>query len=253
MEVHDKLKVLLRQLEENKVDEVIRQRTDKNKCKYTLKTWFEEWLNTYKAGCVRQGSIRGFIQEFKKLSKLYETQLDEITSIMLANAINDVGANRVKDRLHNMIKQMFATAFNNRLIEINPASNLLRPKQCPKKQKHALSEEQEKVFIETCKADKRFEPFLILLLQGLRKGEMLALRPNDINFEDNTLRIDESYDELCPSDLETKNKANNRIMPLFNTTREILLQYKDCPQDERIFTKSGATYMKLLDEGLKLS
>ncbi|MDR2046458.1 MAG: site-specific integrase [Clostridiales bacterium] len=252
IEVHNKLKVLLHELENNKIDTVIKQRADSNKCKYTLQQWFDEWLITYKSGCVRACTIDGFKQEFKKLTNLYEYRIDEITSIMLANAINSVGANRTKDRLHNMIKQMFATAFNNRLIEINPASNLPRPKQAPKKQKHALTAEQEKIFVNTCLQDlENYEQFIILVIQGLRKGEMLALRPNDLDFENNTIRIDESYDEQHPDDLETKNKASNRTMPMFKTTREILLKYRDNNPTERIYKKSGATYMLLLDEVLQ--
>ena len=101
---------------------------------------------------------------------------------------------------------MFAVAFNNRLIESNPALTLPRPKQFAKNEKRAFTQEQEKMFIDLCLADLgQYEPLLICVLQGLRKGETLALRPNDFDFANSILKIDESYDQQHPDDLQTKN------------------------------------------------
>jgi integrase len=155
---------------------------------------------------------------------------------MLSKVINEVSSNRIKDGVHNMLKQMFSTAFNNRLIETNPAANLPRPKQSVKNEKKSFTTEQEKRFVDLCLTDlEKFEPFIICLLQGLRKGEMLALRPNDFDFERNLLRIDESYDERHPDDLQTKNQTSNRTMPMFNLTRRILLKYANADPNERIY------------------
>jgi integrase len=60
----------------------------------------------------------------------------------------------------------------------------------------------------------------------------------------NVLRIDESYDSSHPEDLQTKNEASNRKMPMFELTKQILLRYKDYPQNERIFTLSDNGLMK---------
>lgn len=78
---------------------------------------------------------------------------------------------------------------------------------------------------------------------------MLAIRPNDLCFEKNTLRIDESYDEQNPDDLATKNKESNRTMPMFSLTREILLKHKDKEPTERIYQNyNGATLNKRLEK-----
>jgi integrase len=87
----------------------------------------------------------------------------------------------------------------------------------------------------------RYEPLLICCLQGLRKGEMLALRPNDFDFVNNTLRIDESYDHRFPDDLLTKNATSNRIMPMFDTVRQVLLKYRSAEPTMRIYESIGRT------------
>ena len=70
---------------------------------------------------------------------------------------------------------------------------------------------------------------------------MLALRPNDLDFERNILRIDESYDEANPDDLLTKNADSNRKMPMFELTRTILLKYRNAEPTERIYKKFYST------------
>jgi len=207
---------------------------------YTLKEWFDEWLNSYKVGNVRPTTIKGFTETIRYLKKLYETKICELTNLMLAKAINEISAYRMRDKVHNLSKQMFSVAFNNRLIETNPAANLPRPKQMPVNQQKAFMAEQEKRFIDLCLTDlDKYEPFLVCVLQGLRKGEMLALRPNDFDFVNNTLRIDESYDYEFPDDLQTKNATSNRTMPMFAMTKQVLLKYADHPQKERIYANIG--------------
>ena len=89
-------------------------------------------------------------------------------------------------------------------------------------------------------------------MQGIRKGELLALRPNDLDFVQNTLRIDESYDHNYPDDLETKNPASRRTMPMFGMTRQLLLKYQDHNPTERIYRDyNGATLGLWLGKLLK--
>jgi integrase len=216
---------------------------------YTLQEWFDEWLHSYKIGSVRACTLDGFKKQFKYLKNLYAVNITDITNLMLSKAINEVTALRTKDGLHNMIKQLFAVAFNNRLIESNPALTLPRPKQFAKNEKKAFTQDQENRFIEICMQDPdTYAPFLVCLLQGVRRGEMLALRPNDFDFEKNVLRIDESYDDNHQEDLQTKNEASNRKMPMFELTKQILLRFKDCSPNERIFTLSHNGLNKRLDK-----
>ena len=156
-----------------------------------------------------------------------------------------------KDIMKSMLKQMFALAQNEKLVSHNPTLNLPRPKATPPvRERKAMTQEQEQRFIETCLTDlDTYEPLLICLLQGVRKGEMLALRPNDFDFTKNTLRIDESYDEQNPNDLQTKNQDSNRTMPMFELTRTLLIKYKDLDPTKRIYEKhTSAKLYKALKE-----
>ena len=56
--------------------------------------------------------------------------------------------------------------------------------------------------------------FEILYWCGLRLGEMLALTPEDFNLEENTLRINKSYQRLKGEDVITdpKTQKSNRVI-----------------------------------------
>jgi len=245
LECYGKLKLVCDKIEIDKAQKFLQKvenlitpqiKMVENKPKYTLQEWFDEWLNTYKVGRVRQATIVAFKRSFKNFHELHDTPITEITSLMLSKAINNSGQGGMKIQVNNLAQQMFLIAFNNRLVECNPASNFTKPKRVEKSKKKALTQEQENTLIAECLKDlDKYEPLLICLWQGLRKGEMLALRPNDFDFDKNTLRVDESYDEQFPDDLETKNKESNRTMPMFSKTREILLRHKSKTAPERIY------------------
>ena len=133
---------------------------------YTLQEWFQEWLNSYKTGCVRASTINGFKVRFKRLKDFYDIKLTDITNLMLSKALNEITSCSARDAAHNLIKQMFSVAFTNHLIETNPAASLPRPKQVTVFEKKAFAQEQENKFIELSLADlETYEPLLITLLR----------------------------------------------------------------------------------------
>ena len=264
LETYEKLKIVADKIEIERSKQVLGKLTEpsvivervaeKKANTYTLKTWFDEWLNSYKVGNVRAVTIDGFKRDFRMVASLHNVELNKITNIMLTKTINAIKSYRQRDKADNLFKQMFKTAFYNKVIETNPALNLPRPKQYALNEKKAFTQEQEKVFVDAClKNLELYEPLIVCVLQGLRKGELLALRPNDFDFEKNTLRIDESYDHEHPNDLQTKNATSNRIMPMFETTKQVLLRYKNSTTPrERIYESFGhSTVNNRLEKLLK--
>ena len=268
-ECYEKLKVIADKVEQEKwlaklagitatpiVQAVIAQAPPTPTVKvYTLQEWFDEWLTSYK-GNLRAVTVNGYRQLFKThCADLLDTSVTEITNAMLARVVNTMsGCRQAKDQVKSLLKQLFAIAHNDKLIDSNPTLNLPRPKATPPTRKRqALTAEQEKRFIETALSDlDKYEPLLVCVLQGIRKGELLALRPNDFNFKENTLRIDESYDHNYPDDLMTKNSASVRTMPMFDLTKQLLLKYKDTDPIKRVYEHiHGATLNLWLGKLLK--
>lgn len=68
--------------------------------------------------------------------------------------------------------------------------------------------------------------YLLALTLGLRRGEICGLSWCDIDFERGIVDISHSYDSHGNLK-ETKTKAGMRLLPLSDTTRQVLLTMKE--------------------------
>lgn len=89
------------------------------------------------------------------------------------------------------------------------------------------------------------EFMIVAMYQGLRRGEVLGLTIDNIDFVNNTITINKAYNQQNKFDT-TKNKQSNRTIPLFEETRTILLKYKN--QKERIFNLTNKQVELILKE-----
>ena len=102
-----------------------------------------------------------------------------------------------------------------------------------------------------------FYAFEILYWCGLRLGELLALTPNDFDFQNNTVTINKSYQRLHGEDVITtpKTKKSNRTikMPEFLVEEiqdYIKMQYELEPTD-RLFSISKHYLHREMERGCK--
>ena len=101
--------------------------------------------------------------------------------------------------------------------------------------------------------------FEILYWCGIRMGELLALTPEDFNFETHTLRINKSYQRLHREDVITPPKTlkSNRTikMPQFlcDEMQDYLKMLYEPKEDERIFTISKSYLHHEMNRGSKVS
>ena len=91
---------------------------------------------------------------------------------------------------------------------------------------------------------------IVAMYQGLRRGEVLGLTIDNIDFVNNTITINKAYNQQNKFDT-TKNKQSNRTIPLFEETKTILLKYKN--QKERIFNLTNKQVELILKEIRKQS
>ena len=122
------------------------------------------------------------------------------------------------------------------------------------------TQDEFQLFLEQV-ADKQFSyyAFEILYWTGIREGELLALTPEDFDFEKKTLRINKSYQRLQKQDVitEPKTPKSNRIivMPDFLVTEieDFLTRLDNLEPTERIFTISKSYLNYEMERGAKLA
>ena len=220
-ECYNKLKKALQQAETS----IISLPTIKTSV-LTLNQWFNQWLELYKINQVKETTIKDYK---KSLTYINEETLNKdikaITIIDILTILNNIKAERQKQKVYELLYMLFDKAFKNDFIEKNIIQNIDKPKH-EKTNSQPLTFEQEREFIKVCKQIKHGDYFLICLYQGLRKGECLAITNEDIDFTNNTLTINKSINDNNQVDT-TKNKQSVRTMPLFEKSIEILKKYKD--------------------------
>ena len=102
-----------------------------------------------------------------------------------------------------------------------------------------------------------FYAFEMLYWCGIREGELLALTPADFDFQNNTVRINKSYQRLHGKDVITtpKTKKSNRTikMPNFlcDEMKDYLGMLYGIKKKERIFTITKSYLHHEMDRGAK--
>lgn len=114
-----------------------------------------------------------------------------------------------------------------KLIHGNPAAGCRLPP-IKGREMQVLTQEEMRRFLIQAKAEGMYELFLLDLTTGMRRGELLALRWDDLDFATGKLRIDK---QVCPVGgklilSEPKTKAANRTIILPPAMLEVLVEYK---------------------------
>lgn len=179
----------------------------------------------------------------------------------LENAISEFGEEYIKDiKTKELIRYLkkfeyqnysFKTVANQKLIcnlifnfaiqenhiEYNPCASIKLSNSLPKSKRTAASKEDEEIIKKNY--DKWLFPYFALLT-GMRKGEILALKWEDIDFENNVIHVTKSvFLNGYKSEIKApKTEKGNRIVPLLEPLKEVLLK-QQIDKDKYIFTIDG--------------
>ena len=123
------------------------------------------------------------------------------------------------DRQYSLFNQVFKYAIQRKILNTNPMDLVIKPKTklVPKKREFAFTVEEEKLILDNLENEKYQIVFLIAFHTGMRIGEILALTPEDINFEKKLITINKTLtkDINGKTKLGKKTKTINgmRVIP----------------------------------------
>lgn len=167
-------------------------------------------IGHYKLKALRQDIIQKFVNSLSDKGLAPSTVIDVFK--LLSNALE--------------------TAVDDGLIVRNVADRVKLPKN-PKPKINVLTAEQQNAFVQQAKETYMGELFIFDLCTGMRLGELLGLKWNDIDFEKKQLKVARTLRKVKDPDkptemwhLEfgtTKTEASERTIPLNETAIKILL------------------------------
>ncbi len=136
-----------------------------------------------------------------------------------------------------------------RLIPANPTRDVELPRRASTRTMRALAPEECAAFLRAA-TGHRLEALLVLLIgTGLRPGEALGLRWNDLDLDRGTLRVERTLGRRQKGEAwrfeEPKTAGSRRTMPLPASVTRALVAHRKAQAAERL--QAGATYLSDLD------
>lgn len=190
----------------------------------TLLDWFNQWLELFKVGKVKQTTLKDYNKTLKNVhSNLLNKDITQITSYEILKNLDNIKFERTKQTTYELLNSLFKKAKDYEIVNKNVLDVIEKPKHV-KEKGIALTQREQEIFIELCQSDTYKDILLVTLYQGLRIGEALAITGNDIDITNMQLSINKSLNSSGELDT-TKNLQSNRIMPIFNKSIQILNKY----------------------------
>ena len=197
--------------------------------KLVVREWFDRWLKHYKKGNIDQSTFESYKDHIDlhilpeighiKLSKLKTFHLQELYHKKLqggARRDSKPGglSARVVRYLHMICRQALEQAKAEGLITINPC-DATKPPRLERKEIKSLDSDQVTLFLQEAKPCRYYTAFLLGLYTGMRRGEVLALQWEDIDFETNEIQVRKTIERSKEYGLRikphTKNKKNRSV------------------------------------------
>ena len=229
--------------------------------KITVQEHFESWweIKKEKVKPTTAENYR-FLLDRYILPRLGSQLLKDLTSVKIEKMLIDLIQNHSEStvRLVSIVlTQGLERAVKDRLLPLNPAKGIERPKG-KKRVVTPYTSGELKLLLEKLESHRLFAFFRLLAYTGGRRGEILALRWSDLDFEKATLAISKNRTRIGKSVIEqdsTKGGDGKRIVQLDSETLRLIKDHRRRQIEERM--KAGslwqeANYIFTQENGLPL-
>lgn len=222
----------------------------------TLIKWVNHYLETIESEVMCDNikeseykTLKARLQYFidYKGGLLAKTKLNDILPSHIQPAINELykknpstGKTTAKKTIQRYIRALanvFEFARKERAYNFcNPCDDLKIPKNSVTKTRTAINKHTIQLILTTEHRAKL--PACIMLLAGLRRGELTALTWFDIDFKNKIINVNKSYDFKQCELKETKTKAGMRKIPMNDFLCDLLLEAKKYSKGSYVVQKA---------------
>ena len=215
----------------------------------TVVEWIPKYLEAYKLHVIRPDSMRILELVAQKIpQEITDMRLSDVRPMHLQKFINEFAQSASKsymDKLRVLLHGIFSAAIDNDLCSKDPTTNLRFP-HIKERPREVFTLEEVCVILNFAMSyDKQriALAIMVLLLTGIRRGELLGLKDSDI--DDQVLRINRAVfrnkNKACVIEQEAKTESSLRTIPLLP---ELAYRLKTFPhKGEFIFgTRNGTLW-----------
>ena len=221
--------------------------------------WFEYWIDV-KRKTVRSNTVRNYTERYYKniqkvigkkiLTAIKPIHCQKIFMNMADEGYRTTTIYQTRITLYNMLE----FAKENEVILSNPCKKSVKSDMGkPSQKKKALTIEEQKKFLKQAKGQSYENQYKFILQTGLRTGELVGLKWEDVDFENKTVKIQRSmeyrYSVGAWRTGEPKSKSGYRTIPLTDEAIRILLAQKEKNSKIKFISEEWSEYIFLCRKG----
>lgn len=219
----------------------------------TLISFLRRWLQNYGKLQLKETTyskysrmIANHFEPFFSTSYLY--QLTESDCIKFLNILAEkkLGAGSIRN-IFNLLRKALDTAVREKSIEKNPCKEIVLPRLL-KREVRALSCEEQRKLEKSALQEQGCSPVIIGLYTGMRIGELSGLRWQDIDFQEEVIRVCRTVTRISIDDAAQKTKlvihkpktdGSYRKIPLAKNLKAYLKAKEKQKDSQFVFSHKG--------------
>lgn len=182
------------------------------------------------------GQYKNHIEPVLGNMKLKDITTPKLTQVMQSYKLNPATVRK----LYVIVQSIFKRGMEQGFLRVNPCHNVILPKNKEQHKVMALSEDELKRFLKmldekSCDEDvKRI--IRVLLFTGMRSGECFALRWEDVDFENRSISIKHTLNDIGGKHELTppKTKKSIRTIGMSETVASVLKAQKEYTDELKI-------------------
>jgi len=204
----------------------------------TLQEYLAKWLQEYCKPNLKQTTFDSY-ESFVRLhltptlgkiplKDLRPTQVQKLYN----DKVNDLSSRSVR-YMHSILRRALKQAVKWEYIHRN-IIEAVTPPSLKQKEKQPWDTNQVKTFLDAAKAERLYPLFLLAIMTGMRRGEILGLKWDDINLNNGIVSIKRSIVRTSKGPVvgEVKTEKSKRAVSISETVIQALKTYRTVQAQE---------------------
>lgn len=210
----------------------------------TVEKWAYRWLEIYRKPSLStteykkvEGYINNYIIPFMGSKLIIDMKPFQIQEFV--NSLSGLSKS-LNVKITGAVKGIFKTALQNGYILRNPAEDIkIRSK--TEKHRRALTDEERKAMLAVAETHHAGLWALTMLYCGLRRGETVALKWENIDFKNKKLTVSQAacYETNQATEKAPKTAAGNRVIPITDHLLKRLKRAHKLSKSEYVFASEN--------------